>query len=236
MDQKKQLKISLPIAFEYLVNIFMTLVDTIAVSLIGTKELGAIGAMSVIINIMQMSIQTINVTNTALIAKELGEKNEDKIKLVSGNSLILTIIISIITILVIVLIKPIFPVLFNVDAICNTYLVIRLMGFIQSSIVTVLSGQQRTLGKQGNILVLRILAVICNLILDILVIKLGYGIEGVAFVTIAIDTILAIYLLIKSNKSIQYKLNILIIKNIFYLFKWNFVERIVTRVDNFVCK
>ena len=85
MDQKKQLKISLPIAFEYLVNICMTLVDTIAVSLIGTKELGAIGAMSVIINIMQMSIQTINVTNTALVAKELGEKNEDKIKLVSGN-------------------------------------------------------------------------------------------------------------------------------------------------------
>ena len=234
MDQKKQLKISLPIAFEYLVNIFMTLVDTIAVSLIGTKELGAIGAMSVIINIMQMSIQTINVTNTALVAKELGEKNEDKIKLVSGNSLILTIIISIITILIIVLIKPIFPALFNVDAICNTYLAIRLMGFIQSSIVTVLSGQQRTLGKQGNILVLRILAVICNLILDILVVKLGYGIEGVAFVTIAIDTILAIYLLIKSNKSIQYKLNIPIIKNIFNLFKWNFVERIVTRVDNFV--
>lgn len=144
MDQKKQLKISLPIAFEYLVNIFMTLVDTVAVSIIGTKELGAIGAMSVMINMMQMSIQTINVTNTALVAKELGEKNEDKIKLISGNSLILTIIISIITILVIVLIKPIFPALFNVDAICNTYLVIRLMGFIQSSIVTVLSGQQRT--------------------------------------------------------------------------------------------
>ena len=55
----------------------MTLVDTIAVSLIGTKELGAIGAMSVIINMMQMSIQTINVINTALVAKELGEKNED---------------------------------------------------------------------------------------------------------------------------------------------------------------
>ena len=32
MDQKKQLKISLPIAFEYLVNIFMTLVDTIVLN------------------------------------------------------------------------------------------------------------------------------------------------------------------------------------------------------------
>ena len=234
MNQKKQLKISLPIAFEYLVNILMTLVDTVAVSIIGTKELGAIGAMSVIINMMQMSIQTINVTNTTLVAKELGKNDYKKIKLISGNSLILTIIVSIITILIVALIKPVFPVMFNVDAICNTYLIIRLMGFIQSSIVTVLSGQQRTLGQQGNILILRILAVICNLILDIIVIKLGYGIEGVAFVTIAIDTVLAIYLLLKTKTTIQYKLNIPIIKNILNLFKWNFVERIVTRVDNFV--
>ncbi len=234
MNQKKQLKISLPIAFEYVINIFMTLVDTIAVSILGTKELGAIGAMSVIINIMQMSIQTINVTNTTLVAKELGKKDHDRIKLISGNSLILTVIISLITILVVVCIKPIFPVLFNVDAICNTYLVIRLMGFVQNSIVTVLSGQQRTLGKQGNILVLRILAVICNLILDILVVKLGYGIEGVAFVTVVLDTILAIYLFIKSNRSTQYTFNMPIIKTIMNLFKWNFVERIVTRVDNFV--
>ena len=234
MNQKKQLKISLPIAFEYLVNILMTLVDTVAVSIIGTKELGAIGAMSVIINMMQMSIQTINVTNTTLVAKELGKNDYKKIKLISGNSLILTIIVSIITILIVALIKPVFPVMFNVDAICNTYLIIRLMGFIQSSIVTVLSGQQRTLGQQGNILILRILAVICNLILDIIVIKLGYGIEGVAFVTISIDTVLAIYLLLKTKTTIQYKLNIPIIKNILNLFKWNFVERIVTRVDNFV--
>lgn len=202
MNQKKQLKISLPIAFEYLVNILMTLVDTVAVSIIGTKELGAIGAMSVIINMMQMSIQTINVTNTTLVAKELGKNDYKKIKLISGNSLILTIIVSIITILIVALIKPVFPVMFNVDAICNTYLIIRLMGFIQSSIVTVLSGQQRTLGQQGNILILRILAVICNLILDIIVIKLGYGIEGVAFVTISIDTVLAIYLLLKTKTTI----------------------------------
>lgn len=234
ISQKNQFKISLPIAFEYVINILMTLVDTIVVSIIGTKELGAIGAMSVIINIMQMSIQTINVTNTTLVAKELGGNNYEKIKLISGNSLILTIIISIITIMIVAFIKPVFPVMFNVDDICNTYLVIRLIGFIQSSIVTVLSGQQRTLGKQGNILVLRILAVICNLVLDIIAVKLGYGIEGVAFVTIVIDTVLAIYLLIKVRTTIKYKFNLSIIKNIFNLFKWNFVERIVTRIDNFV--
>ena len=190
--------------------------------------------MAVIINIMQLSIQTINVTNSSLIAKAIGENDENKIKLISGNSVILTLIISIITILIVLLIMPIFPAMFNVDKICNTYLLIRLFGFIQSSIVTVFSGQQRTLGNQENILGLRIFAVIANLIFDILVVKLGYGIVGVALVTIAIDTILSIYLIAKSKNSIKYKYNKSTIKNILDLFKWNFIERIVTRIDNFV--
>ena len=234
LDVNKQLKISLPIAFENLINVCMTLVDTLVISTIGVKELGAIGAMAVIINIMQMSIQTINVTNSSLIAKSIGEKDDSKVKLISGNSMILTLIISIITIFIILVIMPFFPSLFKVDKICNTYLLIRLLGFIQNSIVTILSGEQRTLGKQGNILKLRIFAVTANLLFDILVVKLGYGIVGVAWVTVAIDTILAIYLLIKSKKSIIYQFNKDIMNNIFNLFKWNFTERIVTRIDNFV--
>lgn len=38
IDTKKQLKISLPIAFENLVNVFMTLVDTLAISTIRNKR------------------------------------------------------------------------------------------------------------------------------------------------------------------------------------------------------
>lgn len=34
LNAKKQLKISLPIAFENLINVFMTLVDTIVISII----------------------------------------------------------------------------------------------------------------------------------------------------------------------------------------------------------
>lgn len=234
IDTKKQLKISLPIAFENLINVLMTLVDTIVISTIGVRELGAMGAMAVVINIMQLSIQTINVTNSSLIAKAIGEKDDNKIKEISGNSMILTLIISLITIVIAMVIKPIFPIIFNVDEICNTYLVIRLIGFVQNSIVTVLSGQQRTLGKQGNILALRIIAVILNLLFDIVVVKLEYGIAGVAWVTVILDTLIAIYLLVKANKTIIYKFTKDIMKNILGLFKWNFTERIVSRVDNFI--
>ena len=78
INVKSQLKISLPIAFESLINILMTLVDTLVISLVGTKELAALGAMAVILNLMQMSIQTINVSNNTLVAKALGENNLNK--------------------------------------------------------------------------------------------------------------------------------------------------------------
>lgn len=190
--------------------------------------------MSVIINIMQMSIQTINVSNITLVANAIGEKNNDKVKLITGNSIIMTIFISIITILIIYIIQPTFPNLFKVDKICITYLTIRLIGFIQSSIVTVLSGHQRTIGNQGNILNLRIFAVILNLILDLVAVKLNYGITGVAWVTVFIDTILAFYLLFKSKNTVKYRFIKEYFIEIFKLFKWNFVERIATRIDNFI--
>lgn len=234
VNVKSQLKISLPIAFESLINILMTLVDTLVISIVGTKELAALGAMAVILNIMQMSIQTINVSNNTLVAKSLGEKNLDKLKLVTGNSLILTLVISIFTLILIFLIQPIFPHLFNVDTISTTYLTIRLFGFIQSSIVTVLSGHQRTIGNQKNILYLRIFAVILNLILDIITVHYGYGIIGVGMVTVFIDTILAIYLCIYSRKNVKIRFVNEYFKDILKLFKWNFVERIASRVDNFI--
>ncbi len=234
INVKKQLKRSLPIAFESLINILMTLVDTLAISTIGVAELGAIGAMSVVLNIMQMSIQTINVSNNTLVAKAIGENDKDKLKLITGNAIIMTLIISIITVILVFTIQPIFPSLFEVDKMCITYLTIRLIGFIQTSIVTVLSGHQRTIGNQRNILNLRIFAVVLNLILDLIVVKLGYGIVGVAWVTVFIDTFLMICLLIKSKETVIYRYVNKVFKEIGNLFKWNFVERIASRIDNFI--
>lgn len=52
----------------------MTFVDTLVISLVGTTELAALGAMSVVINLMQMGIQTINISTNTLVTKSLGEK------------------------------------------------------------------------------------------------------------------------------------------------------------------
>ena len=231
---KKQIKRSLPIAFESLINILMTLIDTLVIATLGVDALGAIGAMGVVLNFMQMSIQTIHVSNNTLVARAIGEEKKESIELTTGNAVIMAVIISIITIIFVYFIQPTFPSLFQVDKMCITYLTIRLMGFIQSSVVTVLSGHQRAIGNQGNILKLRIIAVILNLLLDLIAIYKGFGIVGVAYVTILIDTILAIYLYFKSKNTVKYKFKKAYFMDLFYLFKWNYIERIVSKIDNFV--
>ncbi len=234
LNIKKQLKISMPIATENFINILMTLVDTLVIATLGTNELGAIGAMAVVLNIMQMSIEAINVSNMALLAKSQGEKNQKQVKLLTGNAVMITILIAMAMIFVVYGIRPIFPSLFQVDKVCITYMTIRLIGFLQSSVVTILTGHQRTIGKQGNIMVIRIIAVIGNLLLDLLVVTLHYGVAGVAWVTVGIDTILSMYLMIKSKSTVTYQFQKSITKEIFELFKWNCVERMVSKIDEFV--
>lgn len=234
INKKKQLEVSLPIAFENLMGVLMTLVDTVVISTIGVAELGAIGAMSVILGIMEMGTHAIHVSNNTLVAREIGEEDKTQIKLFAGNSIILTILISIITISIVYFISPILPNLFNVDSVCITYLTIRLFGFVQGAISHVIAGYQRTIGHHGNILALRFIAVISNLILDYVVVKLGYGIVGVAWVTVFIDTMQLIYLSFKARKNIDFKFDKMIFKEIFGLAKWNYFERIISKIDQFV--
>lgn len=78
INVKKQLKISLPIAFENFINILMTLIDTLVIATLGVNELGAIGAMGVVIDIMDMFIKALNISNIALISKAKGESNDEK--------------------------------------------------------------------------------------------------------------------------------------------------------------
>lgn len=234
INKKKQLEVSLPIAFENLMGVLMTLIDTIVISTIGVTELGAIGAMSVILGIMEMGTQAIHVSNNTLVAREIGEEDKTQIKLFAGNSIIMTMLISIITIIIVYIISPIFPSLFNVDSVCISYITIRLFGFIQGALSHIIAGHQRTIGHHGNILAVRFVAVISNLILDYVVVKLGYGVIGVAWVTVIIDTVQLIYLSFKARKNIDLKFNKQIFKEIFGLTRWNYFERIVSKIDQFV--
>lgn len=228
----KQLKISLPMAFENLTTTLMSLIDAIIIANLGASFVSAIGAVSVILNILQMTPQSINVTNIALMTKNSDDENTKKQYF--AESILLCFYLSLLSIVIAILISPIVPKIFKVDAIANTYLFIRLGGFLQSSLLTIFYGYLRVENKQNTVLIIQIVSVISNLIFDLIAVSFGGGIIAVAIVTIAIDTVAMLVTVFLINRKIVLKFTKNKIKDIFNLFKWNFIERIISRIDYFI--
>lgn len=228
---KNQLKLSLPMAFEQLVNVLMTTIDTLVVGLLGVDAIASVGAMGTILNLLFIMPNTITVSNNAIIANLIGAKKNKEIQYTLGNSILLGVIFAIILLIITLGISPILPIIFNVEKTCLGYLYIRLLGFIPLVITNILSGYERTNGNPNLILNIKIISLIINLVLDILVVHLGYGIIGVALVTVAIDFVTMIYLFIRNYKRAIFKIEKKVIKNICYYVKWNTVERLISKID-----
>lgn len=228
---KKQLQLSLPMGFEQLVNILMTVIDTFVVGLLGATAIAEVGAMGTIISVLLILPNTIFISNNVIIANYIGANNKNAIKSTLGNSIILGLLASIGLGVITFLISPNFPKLFNVPNACLTYLYIRLLGFLFLTIGTILSGYERTKGNAKFMLYLKITSLIFNLILDIVVVKLGYGINGVAIITILIDVFVMLLLLCRNIKDISLKFKYKVVKNICYYIKWNTFERLITKID-----
>ena len=226
---KKQLKISLPMAFENLVTTLMSLIDTIIIANLGTTYLTAVGAMSVVINILQLTPQAINVSNIALITK-----NKDNQQDYLSQALSLSVLLAILSIIIGFALSPVVPLIFNISSIGNIYLYIRLAGFIQSSLLTIIYGYMRVNGKQNLVFILQIISVVLNLVFDILAVSLGGGIIGVALVTICIDTLVMLSCFLITKFKFNFKIIKQKMKELLNLFKWNFLERIISKVDFFV--
>lgn len=228
---KNQLKLSLPMAFEQLVNVLMTTIDTLVVGLLGVDAIASVGAMGTILNLLFIMPNTITVSNNAIIANLIGAKKNKEIQYTLGNSILLGVIFAIILLIITLGISPILPIIFNVEKTCLGYLYIRLLGFIPLVITNILSGYERTNGNPNLILNIKIISLIINLVLDILVVHLGYGIIGVALITVAIDFVTMIYLFIRNYKRAIFKIEKKVIKNICYYVKWNTVERLISKID-----
>ncbi len=228
---KKQLQISLPMGFEQLVNVLMTVIDTFVVGILGATAIAEVGAMGTILNILFILPNTIFISNNVMIANYIGSKNRSAIKITLGNSIVLGLFSSILLGIITFFISPVLPGLFNVPKEALVYLFIRLLGFSFLTVSTILSGYERTKGNAKFILYIKIVSLFINFILDVIVIKMGYGINGVALITVLIDLIVMIFLILKNMKDITLKIKYKVIKKIFYYIKWNTFERLITKVD-----
>ena len=234
MYEKKYLDLALPSGFECIVGVLITMTDTFMISRFGSEIIASVGAMGTVIDFMYLVLQSINVSNNVIVARLLGRNNKEQAKITVGTALIIAIICSLICIILTLSISKFIPRMFLVNDIGLVYLYIRLIGVIPNTILTILSGYQRTLGNSKRMLNIRMLCFFINAVLDFTFIKLGFGITGVALSTILVEIINMVVLVYYSKKLVKIKFVKNIAKEEFSLIQYNIYERIFKRGSNFI--
>lgn len=144
-DMKRQLDLSVPSAIECIVVTLISMVDTFAISCLGSTVIAAVGAMVTIINFLNLILKSIQVSNNVIIARAIGNNDNEKIKKTTGTAVYLGIAFQCICILLTISFSHFIPTVFKVDNICLIYLYIRIIGTIPSAISTIISGHLRTI-------------------------------------------------------------------------------------------
>lgn len=232
--EKKYLNLALPSGFECIVGVLITMTDTFMISRFGSKIIATVGAMGTVIDFMYLILQSINVSNNVIVARLLGKSEKNKMKTATGTALLISIFFSILCILAILSTSSFLPNIFAVEKIGLIYLYIRLIGVIPNTILTILSGYQRTLGNSKKMLYVRIFALVINALLDFLFIEIGFGIAGVALATVIVETLNMIILIYYCKKIVNLEYNKDIAKEEFKLIKYNVYERLFKRGSNFI--
>lgn len=228
-SMKKQLNLSVPSAIECITMTLISMVDTFAISSLGSTTIAAVGAMASIINFLNLILKSIQVSNNVTIARIVGKNDSEKLKRTTGTAVFLGMIVQCLCILLTVSFSYYMPVIFKIDEICLTYLYIRLIGTIPAAIGTILSGHERTIGKSKETMNIRTLSLILNIVLDYLAIKLDYGVAGVAWATVIIETINMIMIMSLSKTTVTYKVDKEFLKELIKLCRYGIVDRIFDR-------
>ena len=204
------------------------------ISQLGSETIASVGAMGAVIEFMYLVLQSINISNNVVVARLLGKKDKEQAKVAVGTALIIAIVCGLVCILLTLIMSKFIPSLFLINESGLIYLYIRLIGVIPNTILTILSGYQRTLGNSKRMLNIRILGFFINAILDFAFIKLGFGIMGVAIATVLVEFINMIILICYSQKIVKVKFIKSIAKEEFSLIRYNIYERIFKRGSTFI--
>ena len=232
--KKEYLDLALPSGFECIVGVLITMTDTFMISQFGSGTIASVGAMGTVIDFMYLVLQSINVSNNVIVARSLGKNDKNQAKFTVGTALIIAIICSLICIILTLSISKFIPKIFLVNKVGLVYLYIRLIGVMPNTILTILSGYQRTLGNSKRMLNIRIFCFFINAILDFIFIKLGFEIIGVAISTVLVEIINMIILIHYSKKFIKIKFVKSVAKEEFTLIRYNIYERLFKRGSNFI--
>ncbi|NMM64080.1 MATE family efflux transporter [Clostridium sp. P21] len=183
-------KFAIPAVFALLVSELYNIVDTIYIGhYIGVTALAAITISFPIQKLLIALGLLISVGTSTYTARTLGEKNISKFKKIVITSLTLVLIVlTLVSFIIFIFKNPIFYALGASELtypLVNKYVSIILLGGIFQSLSVVACYIMISLKKTKALLYTNLIGAVLNIIINyILIVKLGFGIEGAAISTV----------------------------------------------------
>jgi len=209
--------LTLPMVFGVLGMVIFNLADTYFVSRLGTNQVAALSFTFPVVLIINSLNQGIGIGTSAVISNFVGEKNQDKIKRVATDSLILGILFAVVSIIIGELtIDPLFRLLGADESTLpyiKEYMTIWYAGVPFVVIPMIGNNVIRALGDTKVPSMVMMISAMFNIVLDpIMIFGLGLfpalGVKGAALSTVisrALTLTVALYVLIKREKVISFK-------------------------------
>ena len=203
---KKIVLFTIPMLIGNIAQQLYNTVDSIVVGkYVGDNALAAVGSASPIFNLLLVLFVGVSTGTGIMVSQYFGAKEKENLSKCIGNSIILTIIATVIIMVVsLFAVDPILAILGTPDSIigwCHDYLMILLLGVGGMAFYNILGGVLRGLGDSTSALVYLLIATVINIILDVyFVAVVGMGVAGVALATVIAQTVSAILCMFKLLK------------------------------------
>ena len=237
---------SLPLMLGNIFQMLYNTVDSVVVgNFVGKEALAAVGATTLIVNMLVFFFNGFSVGAGVVIAQHFGARDHERLHIAIETTMAVTFILCLaFTALGLMLVRPMLKLMATPDDVFEdsvTYLTIYFYGFSGLLIYNMGSGILRAVGDTTRPLLFLILTSLLNIVLDLaFVIGLQAGIAGVAWATIisqVISAVLTLRLLTKTDDI--YKLvwkdlsvNIPVLRRIFAVGLPAGIQSVITAFSN----
>ena len=184
------LMFAIPLMFGYIFQQFYNMADSKIVSTyVGTDALAAVGATAVIFNTMIFFVNGLTQGFSILIANSFGAKDMQGLRRYVAGTVVYTVCATVLmTVAGLVFIEPLLKLLQTPPEIMEAaiaYVRIIIAGMATSSLYNMCANILRAVGDSKNPLYCLLVAVVVNIVLDILLVYyFAMGIEGAAYATV----------------------------------------------------
>lgn len=232
---KSFLLYTLPFIIEYLFLQSTDFVDTTLSSHVGETTIVGIATMVLIIAVIRIFPKVMANTNEIIISPIYGKnKKDDKINIVTFNALVVS---SFINIMIIVLVACFAKYIINFMGlkfeailIAKNYLIIRLIGCLIVPFEQIIQSHLKVINKNKQVMNIKIVYTVLNIIGDTFSVINGYGAIGVAVSTVICEYIQVILLVIVNRGIIFRKIQRIVIKELLSIFKINIFSKLGHRL------